>query len=414
MAEIIICPNCKEEIEISEAIALQLREQIRKEYEGEYKNKLQKIEAERQKIEKQEKELASLKDDIDKQIEQRLRAERENLLKQAKAQAKEDLSLELKDREERVKELQKQLRVAQKAELELRKKERELQEKAERLELKVERKLAKEREKILQEASKTIEQEYKLKEAEKEQKIKDLLKQIEEMKRKAEQGSQQSQGEILELELENTLMNAFPNDIVKPVPKGISGADVMQLVKANNGLDCGIILWESKRTKNWSDKWLGKLRNDQRQAKASLAVIVTATLPKGVNNFANIDGVWVCHWSCVLEVANVLRMALLETAKIRLAIEGQQEKTELVYNYLTGVEFRNRVTGILEPIIMMKDDFEKEKRAIQKQWAKREQQIERALHSLASMYGDFQGIIGGGTLPELKGISLPQLEAPKG
>ncbi len=412
MAEKIICPNCNAEIEITEAISSQLEMKIRREFEAELNEKKKQIEAERKNIEKQKQQLDELKNDIDQQVQKRIQEEKKELLKQAREQAKEDLQLELKDQQERLNELQDQLKLAKKNELELRKKERELQEKTEALELEIERKLAQERDKIRKEAQEKVSEEYKLKEAEKDKKIKDLLEQIEAMKRRAEQGSQQLQGEILELELERMLANTFTDDIIAPVPKGIKGADVIQTVKNAQGQSCGIILWESKRTKVWTDKWLGKFREDQRRAKANFAVLVTTALPKNVKTFDNIDGVWVCHWSCAVQLASVLRMSLLETAKIQLALAGKQGKMEQVYDYLTSPEFRHRVTGILEPVLIMKDDFEKEKRAIQKQWAKREKQLEQIIATAANMYGDFQGIIGG-TLPEIKEINLLQLEDPK-
>jgi hypothetical protein len=245
---------------------------------------------------------------------------------------------------------------------------------------------------------------------EKEQTISAMQKQIEELKRKAEQGSQQLQGEVQELELEALLKAKFPHDRIAPVPKGEHGGDVLQCVVSPLGLACGTIIWESKRTKNWSDGWLAKLREDQRAAKAEIAVIVSQVIPKEVETFDFIEGVWVTHPRAALPVAMSLRQSLLEVATSRKASEGQQSKMELVYQYLTGPRFRQRVQAIYEAFSTMQEDLDKEKKVIMKQWAKRGEQIDRVMLATVGMYGDLQGIAGK-TLQEIEGLSLDALEA---
>jgi hypothetical protein len=239
-----------------------------------------------------------------------------------------------------------------------------------------------------------------------------MQKQIEELKRRAEQGSQQLQAEVQELELETLLKTKFPRDTVEPVPKGEHGGDVLQRVLGPLGQICGTILWESKRTKNWSDGWLAKLRDDQRTAKAEIAVIISHAVPKDIETFGLVDGVWVALPQAALPVAVALRYTLIETATARLASEGQQTKMELVYQYLTGPRFRQRVQAIVEAFGSMREDLDKEKKAILKQWAKREEQIERVMQSTVGMYGDLQGIAGK-TIQEIEGLELKVLEAPK-
>ena len=228
--------------------------------------------------------------------------------------------------------------------------------------------------------------------------------------KKADQGSQQLQGEVQELELEENLRREFSLDVIGPVPKGEFGGDVVQRVVSVSGQLCGMILWESKRTKNWSDGWLPKLREDQRAAKADIAVIVSQSLPKGLDTFQTIDGVCVTHPRLVLPVATLLRQSLIEVAQSRQAIHGQQAKTEMVYDYLTSSRFRQRIEAIVEAFSTMQADLEREKKVITKQWAKRDEQINRVMKATVGMYGDLQGIVGK-TLQEIESLELRLLEA---
>jgi len=262
-------------------------------------------------------------------------------------------------------------------------------------------------------ARKETEEELKLKVSEKEQTITAMQRQIEDLKRKAEQGSQQLQGEVLELELEAVLRTKFPLDTIEPVPKGEFGGDVLQRVIGPLGQACGTILWESKRTKNWSDGWLGKLRDDQRAAKAEMALIVTHVLPKGTESFNLVDGVWVTEPRCAIPVAIALRQSLIGLAGARQAGEGQQTKMELVYQYLTGPRFKHRVEAIVEKFKDMQEDLDRERKTMTRLWAKREEQIRGVVESTAGMYGDLQGIAGR-TLQEIDGLTLPALEDASG
>jgi hypothetical protein len=249
----------------------------------------------------------------------------------------------------------------------------------------------------------------KLRLLEKEEQRSSMQRQIEELKRRAEQGSQQLQGEVLELELEASIRAKFPRDLIEPVAKGEFGGDVLQRVLGPHDQHCGTILWESKRTKNWSDGWLAKLRNDQRAAKAEIALLVSNALPKDVIAFDFIDGVWVVEPRCALPVAIALRQSLLELSAARHATDGQQTKMELVYQYLTGPRFRHRVEAIVEKIRDMQDDLDRERKMMTKQWAKREQQIRIVIESTVGMYGDVQGIAGK-ALDEIEAFTMPMIE----
>ncbi len=415
----IICPSCKTEIKLTESLAAPLIEATRQKFEHQLALKDADIVQREQAMRDKEKVLAEAKTKLDEQValqvEEQLKTDRARIAaeetKKAKAAAALDLeqkSLELAELQEVLKSRNEKLAEAQKAQAELIKKERELDDAKREFELTIEKRVQESIEVTRQQAKKEAEEEQKLKVMEKEQTIAAMQKQIEELKRRAEQGSQQLQGEVQELELESLLRSKFLFDIIEPVPKGEFGGDVLHRVVNSGGQPSGVILWESKRTKNWSDGWLSKLREDQRAAKAEIAVIVSHTLPKGVEAFDLIDGVWITHPRTALPVALILRQSLLELALARQASDGQQTKTEMVYQYLTGARFRQRVEAIVEAFSTMQEDLDKERKVIMKQWAKRQEQIERVMGATVGMYGDLQGIAGKSLL-EIEGLELQAL-----
>ncbi|MER8823267.1 DUF2130 domain-containing protein [Mesorhizobium sp. M0991] len=250
----------------------------------------------------------------------------------------------------------------------------------------------------------------KMKVAEKEEQIAGMQRQIEELKRRAEQGSQQLQGEVLELELESLIASRFPMDTIEPVAKGEFGGDVLHRVVGPAGQPCGAILWESKRTKNWTQGWLGKLRGDQRAAKADIALMISEALPPGVETFDLVDGVYVAHPKCAIPIAIMLRQSLIKLANSRLAQDGQATKMEQVYGYLTGPRFRHRVEAIVEKFSDMQEDLAKERKVTTRLWAKREAQIQGVIESTVGMYGDLQGIAGK-VMQEIEGLDVLAIEA---
>jgi hypothetical protein len=298
---------------------------------------------------------------------------------------------------------------AQRAQAELMRKERALEDQKRELELTVERRVQSQLAAVQEKAKSEAEERLKLRVLEKEEQIASMQRQIDELKRKAEQGSQQLQGEVQELELEAMLRAKFPRDVIEAVPKGEFGGDILQTVMGPQNQPCGTILWESKRTKHWSDGWLAKLREDQRRAKADVALIVSNNLPKGVYGFDHVEGVWVTESRSAFPVALALRQMLVEVANARQVREGQQTKMELVYQYLTGPHFRQRVAAIVEKFEEMRSDLEKERTAMTRIWAKREKQIRGVIEATAGMYGDLQGIAGK-ALEEIEALSLPMIE----
>lgn len=409
LANSITCPSCKTEIEVNEVLRSELTSQIRSEMGAELSAKRAELNNTKQELEKQRAEVDAARDAVEDQIRKGIEAQRSSVVLEAQQKARADLAVELQDRDRRAEELQARLKEAQVNELELRKRERDLLAQKEQLQLDLARQLEVERESIRATARQQYEAQHHLKDAEKEKQITDLRKQIDELKRKAEQGSQQLQGEVQELALEALLRTAFPADNVTPVAKGVCGGDSAQQVLDATGLSCGTILWESKRTKNWSHGWLAKVRDDQRVARAACAVIVSEALPDGLKTFALVDGVWVCSWACVRPLATALRVGLIEVAKSRLAVQGQHDKMEMVYNYLASQEFRNRVAGIVEAFMTMRQDLESEMRSMQRLWSKREKQLDRAMMNTAGMYGDLQGIIGA-SLPAISGLAINCIE----
>ena len=409
MEDRIRCPHCGTDIPLSKAFSHKIEEGIRKEYEAKAKERDNRIRTREVSLEKEREELDAARKETDRVVAEKLRVEREALLKETREKAREELQVELKDLKEESAEKERRLEAARKAELELRKKTRELEEGKRNLDLELTRKLDKEREKERRKTLEIFSEEHRLKDMEKDKKIGDMLKTIEELKRKGEQGSMQTQGEVLELDLEALLRSRFPTDKIEPVPKGIRGADILQRVHNRSGQLCGTIIWESKRTKTWSDGWIAKLKDDQREVKAEIAVIVSETLPSGVKSFTRMEGVWVSDFSLAAGLAEVLRSVLTQLAHAKLSAVGRGEKMEVIYNYLSGPHFRQRVEGIVEAFKLMKEDLDQEKRATTRIWAKREKQIERVITNTAGMYGDIQGIIGA-SLPEISILELDEGE----
>ena len=418
----IICPNCKTEIKLTESLAAPLIAATRKQFEQQLAQKDSDIAMREQAMRDKEKQLVEDKRKLDDQVADQVaalvKAERARIIAEESKKAKlasaaelENKARELDDLQEVLKARDEKLAEAQKAQVELIKKQRELDDAKRELELTVEKRVQEGLDATRQQAKKEAEDEQKLKVMEKEQTIAAMQKQIEDLKRRAEQGSQQLQGEVQELELENLLRAKFPFDAIEPVPKGEYGGDVLQRVAGTGGQPSGTILWESKRTKNWSDSWLVKLREDQRTAKAEIAVIVSQILPKGVETFEMVDGIWVTHPRAALPVAAILRQSLLDIAVARQTSEGQQTKTEMIYQYLTGPRFRQRVEAIVEAFSTMQEDLDKERKAIMKQWAKREEQIMRVMGATVGMYGDLQGIAGK-SLQVIEGLEFPALQSP--
>jgi hypothetical protein len=362
MNDTIICPHCKKPIPLTEALSHQIQEKYQKFYKI-------RLAEEKEKLEEQ------LKIELEKKI-------------------KQEMEFDLKNKSNELEELRKQNKNLQEQLLEFNKLVRQLRTENQQKQLELEKKLTEE-----------FDREYKFKLLEKDKKLEDAMKLVEDYKRKLGQGSQQLQGEVLELELENLLRQEFPQDTIKEVPKGVTGADIIQEVKNNFGKTCGTIIWELKRTKIWTDSWINKLKNDQRQVKADIAVLISQALPDGVKNFTESRGVWVGNYDAIYSLAFALRRSLIEVAAVKSSIIGRTEKKEILWTYLTSIEFKQRIEAFYDAYTQLKDDLKKEQEWFRRKWAKQDKNINQLSESILGLHGDLQGIIGK-SLPEIKGLEL--------
>lgn len=374
----VVCPHCQKTISLDDVMAHQIEQDVNQQA-------LVKLEQEKAKWEKEQKEM---------------------LWKVAKQKAEEKISLqkdqELKLLQEENAQKDQALKEARQMELNLRKAQNALEDEKKAFELEKQRQLDEEREKIRRTAEESFLEKHRLIEAEQEKRISGMKKTIEELQLKANQGSQQTQGEVLELEIEEALKREFPIDEIIPVAKGINGADIIQKVHDSSGRVCGSIVWESKRTKNWSDGWVEKLKDDLMRAKGDVSVLISIALPEGIRNFGFKDGVYVASFESYIALAYVLRKALIDQQSIKVAVVGKNEKMEMVYNYFLSSEFKQRITAIAEAFSQMRSDLDTEKKVFAKLWSKREKEIERVVHNTAAMHGDLQGLMG---------ASLPVIES---
>jgi hypothetical protein len=398
------CPSCGFDIPLTEALSGKIEEGLKSKYELKARQQELEIKKREEEVKKRAAELEESKKSVDETVARKLALERARFEEAARKKAIEQVDTELRDLREEKASKDRLLDESRKKELEQLRRIRQIEEEKKAVELEAARKLDAEREKIRQAAIDMFSEEHRLRDLDKDKQMADLRKTIDDLKRKSEQSSQQAQGEVLELDLEAMLKARFPMDSIEPVAKGVRGADIIQRVHARAGQPCGAIAWESKRTKAWNDEWVVKLKDDQREMKADLAVIVTEVLPKGLTAFGQVDGVWVVAVPLAGCLADALRASLAEVSLARLSAVGKNEKMEAIYNYLSGPEFRQRVEGIVEAFRALKEDLEAEKRAMMRIWAKREKLIERVTNNTTGMYGDMQGIIG--SLPEIKLLEL--------
>ncbi|GIW45359.1 MAG: hypothetical protein KatS3mg077_2641 [Candidatus Binatia bacterium] len=367
--DVIYCPNCGAKIAISKVLAEQVRAEIASAMEQEMHERL------------------------------------EAAVEAARARSREEAARQIELLEEQLAEQRRRAQEARRAELQLRKEKAALEERARELDLEVARRVDAEKRKIEEHVRKIVAEQQALKLREKDKQIEDLRREIAELQRKSQQGSQEIQGEVLELDIEEALRRRFPQDVLSPVPRGVRGADILQEVRADDLRSCGTIIWEMKNTKHWQPGWLKKLKDDQRGVGASLAVLVSSVLPEGVRSFEYVEGVWVSDLHSFLPLAAALREQLIHVDFARSAAEGKGEKMEMLYHYLAGDEFRERVRAIVETFQEMQAQLSRERRAMEKLWKEREKQIERLTRNTVSMYGSIRGIIGS-SLPDIPALDF--------
>lgn len=429
----ITCPECNATFPVTEALTGEIEDRLRKEWEKDAEQEKEKYETEFQEMLKKsveeatkkaskdakseydaevadlEKELKATQKEVEKEkksFEQRVAGETVRLEKEAKKAANETASSEITDLKNKLQERSKKIRELEEASELLDEKGKKLEAREKKLEATV----AKEVNKAVAEAKKKAmdetAEEFESQIMQKDKKLGDLSKQVGELKRQLEQSSQQLQGEVYELHLEKLLRSAFPDDEIVEVPKGKTGADIIQRVYAKSGVHAGVIVWESKNTKSFYKSWIKKLKTDQRREKAEIAVLATTALPKDFKSrFGLQDGVWITDFTHAVALATSLRENIIQLNSIRMASVSKEEKLEVIYQYLTGVEFKHRVEAIVEAFGVMQEELNKEKIATQRNWNHREEQLQAVLQNVAGMYGEFQALAGK-ALPKIKKLDL--------
>jgi hypothetical protein len=401
------CPKCGEKISIDAVLTQQIEAQIRSQFETEKQAKESAIAQREAQLQKESEKLTDLQKNIDSTVAERLSAqlssEKTRVTKEAQLEAEREQRAKTAFLEEQLKNKDEKLAQAQKHELELRKEKMRLEDEKKAFELEKIRQLDEAKQSIVEEASKRATEEQQHVIAQLRKQLTDATKAKDDLARKLEQGSQQLQGEVLELALEEILKTEFPFDEITPVPKGVSGADIIQKVFDRSGRLCGQIVWESKQTKTWSDGWIQKLKDDQRTIKADIAVIISAAMPDGVKGFTFRDGIWICDIKLSTALASALRINLEGITREKAMAVGKNEKMEFLYAYLTGVEFKQRVEAIVEAFTSMDASLRKERIAYEKMWAEREKQIKKVITNTVGMYGDLSGLV---TLPHIKTLEL--------
>lgn len=371
----IICTSCGETIEIDKALEGQIEARVLASQQH-----------------KHEAELAKVKLEAEGAAKKKALAEQELIIKTLREDAQSAKEDNAKMREE-LGRLMDQLRESNKA--------------RENAELEAKKKLAEEEAKIREEVQKMADEKQRLNLAAKEKTITDLQKALDDAQRKAAQGSQQLQGEILELDLEEALARNFRDDDISPVAKGVNGADISHTVKSQSGIECGVILWEIKRTKNWTDGWIPKLKADLRSAKANVPVIISEVLPKQLeSDMGHVDGVWVVKPKLAIILATLLRKSLLDVGRQKAIAANQGDSATALYNFVTSHEFSQQIENMVETYQDMTQQVTKERVAYEKLWALREKQARSLLMSTANIVGSMQGYVGQASMPKIKGLEL--------
>lgn len=367
------CPNCKTEFDATDA--------FRAELEKELNAKAKDWQAKKEEEFKKDKEqaLKDQKQDIEEALRKNISSDYETRLR-VLTEANSNNETKLKEAREK--------------ELLFLKKEQALKEKEAELEIALQKKLNEESALIAERIQKLEAEKSQMRLKEFEKQIEDQKKLIAEMQRKADQGSMQTQGEVAELVLEELLRGAFPFDVIEEVAKGVKGADCIQHVRNNLAQPCGKIIYESKRTKAFTHEWIDKLKADMRATQADIAVIVTEVLPKDMDHFGMKEGVWICKFSDIKPLAFLLRDGLVRIHSALASQENKGDKMQLLYNYLTGNEFKQQIEAIVEGFVSLKDGITREKIQMEKIWKEREKQLEKVLLNTTHFYGSVKGIAG--------------------
>lgn len=398
--QIITCPKCGEQIPLNDALTGDIRDQLKLELEREV------VEKEKQLVIR-EKALQESKKSVDEEVLRKLETEKAKILKVAEEKAAKKLELEILDLKKADEEKEKELDEMRKKAMDSMDKTRELEARDKKRELEFSQKMDEATKKIAEQARQDADEASRMKLAEKDKQMEQLKKALEEANRKAEQGSMQVQGDAQETDLKLALQSAFNTDTIEDVPTGIKGADLVQTVFSSMAQRQGIILWESKNAKAWKAEWVTKLKDDQGSIKADIVIIATQVLPDDITTFGFRDGVWITAYKYAVPLAATLRYQLLEMNRVKQSLVGKDAKMELLYNYLGGSEFKNRIETIVLAFMSLKSGLDAEKRAMEKIWSRREKEIDRVMKNTTGFYGDLEGIMGVAVLPSIQALELP-------
>jgi hypothetical protein len=416
MSTSVICPNCNTQFEPTAAIAQSVREELSKEFNKKWlekqkereelylqrENQLQQQQKDKEdQYRKRELQLQQQQQDFSKKLEDEKRLMEATLRQEMQAKVGADYEHKLRLLEDDNKTKESKLNEAREKELDFMRKMQELKNKEQELELEMQRRMLAERERIEEDVKKNVEEknkvnitEFEMKLKERDKQLEDQKRMIEEMKRKSEQGSMQLQGEVQELALEDLLRSTFPFDVVSEVGKGKRGADCILTVRNGYGQECGKIIFESKRTKDFGTDWIEKLKVDMRTTGSDLAVLVTQATPKDMDSFGEREGVWICNFREVRAVVAVLRDLILKVYNAKKSQENKGDKMTLLYNYLISTEFSEQWTAVREGFMSMRISIQRERDQMEKLWKAREKQLEKVLLSTAHIKGSIEGIAG--------------------
>ncbi|PDH52074.1 MAG: Caldesmon [Bacteroidetes bacterium MED-G17] len=398
------CPNCGHAFSTNNVYLKQIEREIEEKYKTKVNQQAKDFAIKEANLIQEKEDFETKKKNENNLFQQKLKQKIQEERRAIEAESLEKFKLELSElkKENEAKKLENF--TLKKKELDLQKKEQELLELKQEHEIEIERKILAKRQEMEQKIGEKLNNQFELERMQFQKQIDDQKKLTSEMQRKQEQGSMQMQGEVLELVLENKLRSLFPFDSIKEVPKGTRGADVIQVVRNHLQQTCGSILYESKRTKAFSNDWIDKLKEDQRMVRAEIAILVTETMPKEFSVFGKLNGIWVCSFSAFEGLSQAMRESLIKLRELQIAQENKGEKMEMLYKYLTGQEFKQSIERIVETFSKMNEQLDKEKRAMQKIWKEREKQIEKVMTSTIDMHSSFRGIAE--SIPQVKSLEL--------
>jgi hypothetical protein len=415
MSTHIKCPNCASDIDVQDVLSADAEQKIKQQYEKRLQASLAQVAGEKKKLEEEQRSFEEKRKRENELFAQKLAQEKLKMEAEMQQQLRKSIAAdyenELRLLKQTSQENEERLKIARQKEFEFMKKEQELKTKEGELEIQLQKQLLQERSALTEQIRREEEQRSSMKDEEHLFKMKELQMQleeqrrlVEEMKRKADQGSMQLQGEVQEKLLEELLRDHFPYDSIGEVGKGVEGADCILTVKNHLGIECGQIIFESKRTKTFQNVWIEKLKTDMRNKAVDVAIIVTQNYPKDMQCFGERDGVWICSFKEVLALTTALRHTIIRIAETKKAEENKGEKMQLLYGFLTGTEFRQQIETIVEGFLSLKNSISKERIQMEKIWKEREKQLEKVLISTSGMYGSIKGIAGAsiGNIPLLE------------